>query len=433
MGSHTGTADTMKGTGRRGRGVPLPVQMLIGLAVGCAIGLLWPGVAKQLLPIGQTFVKALRMLIIPLIFTSIALGTYQMGREVKVLGRIIVIAFVWFYAATGTCFLIGMIMNAIFHPGIGADLSLLGSVPPNAGLKVDWVQFMTDLVPANIVSAMAEQKVLSVLLFGILFGAALSTLDGAERGVTVVLRGVQLAVMTMVRWIVALAPLAVAGVMAWLFATQGGGTLYALTKLIGTMYIGLAVVVLLMLIILRSIGENPLIVVRKIAEPLILAFTTRSSEVTLPIHMEILERLGIPNKVVSTVIPLGYAFNQDGSSLYVALAVTFVAEAHHISLGLTEYLTILVTGLIATKGMGNVSGGGLVAATTVLVAMGLPLESVALIAGIDVFMDMGRTTVNVLGNTVAVLLVRKFGRVSANEVIEPLELAEAGEATTLSS
>ena len=407
------------------RGISLPVQMLIGLAIGCAVGLLWPGFAKQLLPVGQTFVKALRMLIMPLIFSSIALGIYQMGREVKILGRIIVIAFAWFYAATGGCFLLGILMNEIFHPGIGANLSLLGSVPVNAGLKVDWIQFLTDLVPANIVNAMAQQQVLSVLLFGILFGAALSTLDGAERGVTVTLRGVQLAVMTMVRWIVSLAPLAVACVMAWLFATQGGQTLYALMKLIATMYAGLAVVVVVMLIVIRAVGENPFAVVRKLAEPLILAFTTRSSEVTLPIHMEILERFGIPNKVVSTVIPLGYAFNQDGSSLYVALAVAFVAEANHIHLGMTQYLTILITGLIATKGMGNVSGGGLIAATTVLVAMGLPIESVALIAGVDVFMDMGRTTVNVLGNTVAVLLVRRFGRASGDETIAPLDLAEA--------
>ncbi len=215
----------------------------------------------------------------------------------------------------------------------------------------------------------------------------------------------------MVRWIVALAPVAVAAVMAWLFATQGGKTLYALLQLIAIMYLGLAVLVVVMLTALALIGLNPFAVVKRIAEPLILAFTTRSSEVTLPIHMDILERAGVPNKIVSTVIPLGYAFNQDGSSLYVGLAVAFVAEANHFVLGFPEYATILVTGLIATKGMGNVSGGGLVAATTVLVALGLPVESIALIAGVDAFMDMGRTAVNVLGNTVAVMLVRRFGGV----------------------
>ena len=191
--------------------------------------------------------------------------------------------------------------------------------------------------------------------------------------------------------------------------------LYALAKLVGTLYLGLAVVILLMSVVLYAIGENPFAVIKKIAEPLLLAFTTRSSEVTLPIHMEILERLGVPNKVVSTVIPLGYSFNQDGTSLYVSLAVAFVVEAHNIHLDLSAMLTIIVAGLITTKGMGNVGGGGLIAATTVLVAMGLPVEAIAIIAGIDVFMDMGRTTVNVMGNTVAVLLVRKFGNVTDDE------------------
>jgi DAACS family dicarboxylate/amino acid:cation (Na+ or H+) symporter len=273
------------------------------------------------------------------------------------------------------------------------------------------VQFLTDLVPGNIISAMANQQVLPVLLFGILFGAALSVLNGEERPVTDLLWATQRAIATMVRWIVSLAPIAVAAVMAWLFATQGGQTLYALLRLIGIMYLGLAVLVVVMMTVLAAIGHNPFTVVRKISEPLILAFTTRSSEVTLPIHMELLERAGIPNRIVSTIIPLGYAFNQDGSSLYVGLAVAFVAEAHHLVLGLPEYATILVTGLIATKGMANVSGGGLVAATTVLLVLGLPVESVALVAGVDAFMDMGRTAVNVLGNTVAVMLVQRFGRV----------------------
>jgi DAACS family dicarboxylate/amino acid:cation (Na+ or H+) symporter len=378
-------------------GISLPVQMLIGLVVGCIIGLLGPAVGKELLPLGQAFIKALRMLVIPLVFSSITLGVYNMGREIGVVGRVIGIAFVWFYLATGLCVVIGLVMNGIFHPGLGADLTVPGGkVPASASLSVNWVQFFLDLVPTNVVSAMAEQKVLQVLLFGMLFGAALSTIGEIARPVVGVLQGVQAAIMKMVRWIIALAPLAVAGMMAWLLATQGTGALYALVKLVGTLYVGLAVVILLMCLVLRAIGENPVAVIRKIAEPLLLAFTTRSSEVTLPIHMEILERMGVPNKVVSTVIPLGYSFNQDGTSLYVSLAVAFVVEANGIHLDLPALLTIIVAGLITTKGMGNVGGGGLIAATSVLVAMGLPVEAIAIVAGIDVFMDMGRTTVNVM-------------------------------------
>jgi DAACS family dicarboxylate/amino acid:cation (Na+ or H+) symporter len=292
-------------------------------------------------------------------------------------------------------------------------------VPANAGLKINVVQFLLDLVPVNIVAAMAEQKILQVLLFGILFGSALASIGSVGDDVAKVLAGIQAAMMKMVRWIIALAPIAIVGVMAWLFATQGASVLIALGKLVGSLYVGLVLVVLLMWLVLVAIGQNPLAVTRKIAEPLLLAFTTRSSETTLPIHMEILERMGMPNKVVSTVIPLGYAFNQDGTSLYISLAVAFVVEAHHMVLDLPAMLTIIVTGLIATKGMGNVSGGGLVAATTVLVALGLPLESVAILAAIDVFMDMGRTTVNVFGNTVAVLLVDRFGRIAEAPITSP--------------
>src|SRR5258708_16956112 len=399
-------------------GISLPVQMLIGLGIGCVIGSLWPIFGKELLPLGQVFVKALRMVVIALVFASIALGVYNMGREIGVVGRVVGIAFVWFYLATGLCVIMGRVMNEIFHPGICADLTIPGGkVPANAGLSVEWVQFLIDLVPANIVSAMAEQKILQVLLFGMLLGGALSTMGEVGRPVIGVLHGVQVAMMKMVRWIIAFAPLAVAATMAWLLSTQGTGALYALAKLVGTLYIGLAVVILLMCLVLLGIGENPWAVIRKIAEPLLLAFTTRSSEVTLPIHMEILERIGVPNKVVSTVIPLGYSFNQDGTSLYVSLAVAFVVEAHNIHLGVPALLTIIVAGLITTKGMGNVGGGGLIAATTAPVAMGLPVEAIALVAGIDAFMDMGRTTVNVMGNTVAVVLVRKFGLAKDDEAL----------------
>ena len=397
----------------------LPAQMLVALAVGCVLGLLVPDLGKQLLPIGQAFIRALRMIVIPLVFSSIALGIYKMGRELAVLGRIVGVAFIWFFVATGVCVLGGLTINAIFHPGIGADLSIVGQTPANAGLKIDVVQFLLDLIPINIVSAMAEQKILQVLFFGILFGAALASIGEIGQQVATVLAGVQAAMMKMVRWIIIIAPVAIAGVMAWLFATQGTSMMIALGKLVGSLYIGLTVVVLLMWLVLIAIGRNPLAVTRKIAEPLLLGFSTRSSETTLPIHMEILQRMGIPNKVVSTVIPLGYSFNQDGTSLYVSLAVAFVVEAHHIALDLPAMLTIIITGLIATKGMGNVAGGGLVAATTVLVALGLPIESVAILAAIDAFMDMGRTTVNVFGNTVAVLLVNRFGRV-ADETVESM-------------
>src|ERR1700730_16617041 len=163
-------------------GLSLPMQMLVGLFVGCALGFLWPAFGKELFPVSRAFINALRMLIIPLVFSSIVLGVYNMGREIRLFGQVIGIDFVWFYVATATGLVIGLVMNGIFHPGIGADLTIPGGkLPANAGLSVNWVQFLLDLVPANVVSAMAEQKILQVLLFGMLFGGALATVGDLAR------------------------------------------------------------------------------------------------------------------------------------------------------------------------------------------------------------------------------------------------------------
>ena len=178
-------------------------------------------------------------------------------------------------------------------------------------------------------------------------------------------------------WIIAVAPLAIFAIMAWLFATQGLATIAALAKLIGLMYLGLIVMVLVFWVVLLLLRENPIAITRHVMEPVILAFTTRSSEVTLPVHMETLERMGVPNKVVAIVLPLGYSFNLDGSTLYIALAVTFLAEAYHLQLTWSAELTIIVTAMIASKGIANVPSGGLVALATVLTAVGLPVEAIA--------------------------------------------------------
>jgi len=175
------------------------------------------------------------------------------------------------------------------------------------------------------------------------------------------------------------------------------------------------------LIMMAVLREKPLEVTRQVMEPVLLGFTTRSSEVTLPVHMQKLEEMGMPNRIVSVVLPLGYAFNIDGTTLYVALATTFLAEAYNITLGWSGYASVLLTTLIASKGGANIPSGGLVILATVLSTVGLPIESIALIAGVDAFLDMGRTAVNVFGNTVAAKLVMRFGGASLRD--EALEEA----------
>ncbi|WP_255467946.1 dicarboxylate/amino acid:cation symporter [Reyranella sp. CPCC 100927] len=395
----------------RRRALSLPVQMLLGLSAGVALGALWPSVGGALQPIGTAFIEAIKMVVIPLIFSAVTLGIYKMGQDIRQLGRVSLVAFGWFFFASFLAILIGVVLDRIFQPGVGAGLTPTGKLPPNLMLSVDWAKYFVDLIPSNVVAAMAGQKVLPTIVFSVLFGLALASMGERSRPIVNTLEALLGAMFTLTKWIVGLAPLAVFAIMAWIFATQGAQTLFALARLIGVLYLGLFILVCIFWAVLLAIGENPLTVTRKVLEPVLLGFTTRSSEVSLPVHMEKLEAMGVPNRTVSIVLPLGYSFNLDGAAMYMALAVTFLAEAYGITLSWSSLATILLTTWIASKGLANVPSGSLVALATVLTAIGLPVEAIAIIAGVDAFMDMGRTAINVYGNTVAVLLVQKFGGV----------------------
>ena len=275
-------------------------------------------VGKALQPIGTAFIQAIQMIVIPLIFAAVSLGVYRMGESSRQLGRVAVVAFCWFYVATLFAVLVALGLNGLFHPGRGANLVATGSVSPNLALSVDWTKYLLDFIPTNIVAAMAAQRVLPTLVFAVLFGLGLARIGQVTARPMVVLMEAVLATMFRVTgWIIALSPLAIFAIMAWLFATQGMASIIALTRLIGLMYLGLLIMVLCCWLVLALIRENPFAITRGVLEPVLLAFTTRSSEVTLPVHMEALEQMGVPNKVVSLVLPLGYSFNLDGSTLYV--------------------------------------------------------------------------------------------------------------------
>jgi dicarboxylate/amino acid:cation (Na+ or H+) symporter, DAACS family len=404
----------------------LPLQMMAGLLLGLAVGVASPATGKELQPVGTAFIQAIQMIVIPLIFSAVTLGVYRMGEDTRQLGRVAVVAFIWFYIATLFAVLIALGLNGLLHPGRGAQLVPTGTVASNIALSVDWTKYLLDLIPTNVVAAMAAQRVLPTLVFAILFGLGLARIGEAQaRPIIAVMQGVLSTMFHVTGWIIALSPLAIFAIMAWLFATQGTAAIIALGKLIGSMYLGLLVMVGACWLVLILLRESPLDVTRKVIEPVVLAFTTRSSEVTLPVHMEALERMGVPNRVVALVLPLGYSFNLDGSTLYVTLAVTFLAEAYHVQLTWSAELTILITAMIASKGIANVPSGGLVALATVLTAIGLPVEAIAIIAGVDAFMDMGRTAVNVFGNTVAVKLVQRFSRLDLADGALPMEPAAA--------
>lgn len=389
--------------------IPLWGQILIGLVLGAVIGLTFKSFGAALLPIGTAFIKLIKVIVIPLVFSAVTLGIYKMGSDIKQFGRLGGIAFGWFFLATGLASLLGLLLNQLFHPGQGVALQATGKLPDKLSSSIDWVDFFLNLIPDNIVNVMANQKILPTLVFAILFAFSLAAAGEKAKPVINVLEGILEAMFRFTKGVIATAPIAVAAIMSWVFATQGMSVLLGMSKVILVMYLGLILIMIAFWIIMFLLKENPFTMTKKVMEPLLLAFTTRSSEVTLPVHMNILEKSGIPNKVVSFVLPLGYSFNLDGAALYQALAVGFLADAYGMHLDFAALATILLTTIIANKGTANVPAASLVVLSVILTSLGLPVEAIAILAGIDVFMDMGRTTVNVFGNTIAAHLLYRFG------------------------
>ena len=411
----------MTTTGKK-RPIPLPIQMVLGLVLGIVFGFLAPHFSQALAPVGTAFVQAIKMIVVPLVFTAITLGIYQMGNSAKQLGKVSVISLLYFFIATVVAIVIGLALNGMFHPGVGVNLSHTAELPKNINTTVNWTKFFLDMIPSNVVAAMAGTNLLPVLVFAVLLGLALASTGSRAKPLVDVLDALMGAVFKLTGWIIALSPIAIFAIIAWLFSTQGMHTILALLKLVLVMYLGLGVLLVLFALLMLAIGEHPITTAKAVSEPVILAFATRSSEATLPLHMEKLVEMGVPKAVASVVLPLGYAFNRDGSIMYFALAVGFLADAYNIPLDPSTLLSIIVVTTLASKGSANVPSGGLVAIAMVLTTIGIPVEALAIIAGVDAFLDMGRTAVNVVSNTVAVKLVMRWAGIAYEPVDESVQV-----------
>ena len=404
------------------RPIPLPIQMVLGLVLGIVFGFVAPHFSQALAPVGTAFVQAIKMIVVPLVFTAITLGIYQMGNSAKQLGKVSAISLLYFFIATVVAIIIGLALNGMFHPGVGVNLSHTAELPKNINTTVNWTKFFLDMIPSNVFAAMSGTNLLPVLVFAVLLGLALASTGSRAKPLVDVLDALMGAVFKLTGWIIALSPIAIFAIIAWLFSTQGMHTILALLKLVLVMYLGLGVLLVLFAILMLCIGEHPLQTAKAVSEPVILAFATRSSEATLPLHMEKLVEMGVPKAVASVVLPLGYAFNRDGSIMYFALAVGFLADAYIIPLDPSTLLSIIVVTTLASKGSANVPSGGLVAIAMVLTTIGIPVEALAIIAGVDAFLDMGRTAVNVVSNTVAVKLVMRWAGIAYEPTEETAEV-----------
>jgi DAACS family dicarboxylate/amino acid:cation (Na+ or H+) symporter len=426
MGLENGDSASLGHRDRERNGIPW--LMLASIALGLIAGFAWPTLGTHLNLLGTVFIECIKMVVIPLIFSSVTLGMWKLGTDKSRSGRVLAAVFAWFFIASLVAIAIALSLNALFRPGLGANLFASQGSPTLIEPLVDWQKILIDLIPGNIVAAMAAQRVLPTLLFAIILGLALAKTGDKAQYAIKLLESVMEAMFVMTRWIVSLAPVAVFGIMAWLAASQGTQALLALAKLIAVLYIGFFLLWCFFWAVLWHQKLHPLRVTRDVSAPVLLGFTTRSSQVTLPLLMETLCGVGVPRRLVSVILPLGYSFNLDGAALYQALTAAFLVDAYGMNLNGATILTIVATTLIASKGLANVPSASLISLATVTHAIGLPPEALAVIAGADVFMDMGRTATNVFGNAVAAILAQKFERSNGlpDAVTLPLEPERPG-------
>ena len=388
--------------------ISMPVQMLAGLMLGILFGIFAPSASTKLAFLATMFGHAIKMVVMPLILLSVTVGVFRLGVQRGRLGKTVLLSIGFFVLMTLIASALGLGLNLFFRPGLNAAMTQTAAMPKNLAGGIDWTNFLVDMVPTNIVGALASGNALPVLVFGVLLGSALSTIEERAAPFIAVVESLLGALFKMTEWIIALSPLAIFAGLASMLGAKGLTAILPLLKLLGVAYLGMAILALLLTLIVKSIGLSPSAVIKRVSEPLILAFTTRSSEITFPVHLKRLTEMGVPKSVASTILPLSYIFNRDGAVLYTALAVGYLADAYHLTWSWPLLFTIAILTIITIDGAANVPSGAIVAITVILSAIGLPAEAVVLILGIDAFFDMGRTALNVYASTVATAVAMRM-------------------------
>jgi proton glutamate symport protein len=396
---------------RQSRVPSLTTQIFIGLVLGIAIGYAWPGFAVAIRPLADVFLRLIRMIVAPLLFSTLVIGIAGAG-DLKSLGRIGLKTIVYFEVATTLALILGLTLVNVFKPGVGVSMTLSADTSTVASMAQAephaWDLFVR-IFPTSVVDAMARGDILQVVVFATFFGVAVSAIGDRGKPVYDVLEATAFAMLKVTGYVMALAPV---GVFAAIAATVGGkglAVLLTLGKLVLLMYLGLGLFVVVVLGGVSYLIRVPFLAFAKaIREPFLIAFTTASSEAALPKSLEVMERFGVPKGIVAFVLPTGYSFNLDGSTLYLSLTSVFVAQLAGVELTVGQQLTMMLTLMLASKGVAGVPRGALVVLTAMLTQFGLPLEGAAILLGIDQIMDMGRTSVNVMGNCIATAVVARW-------------------------
>ncbi|MCC7499467.1 MAG: cation:dicarboxylase symporter family transporter [Bryobacterales bacterium] len=386
----------------------LTTWIFIAMAAGVVLGVAAPGVARQLSPLSTIFLRLIRSIIAPLIFSSLVYGIASAGSG-QAIGRIGIKALIYFEAATTLALAVGLCFVNIVKPGAGLLLhaDAAGPAPGRASLTLSEV--LEHSVPASIIDAMAKGEVLQVVIFAVLFGLAAAAMGAKAEPAVELCRAVTGIMFRYTNYVMYLAPLGVGAAIAVTVASKGLPVLFGLGKLVATMYAAQITFVVLVLGGFALACRIPLAkFIRAAREPFLIAFSTASSEAALPRAMENMEEYGVPKHIVALVIPTGYSFNLDGSTLYLSLASVFIAQAAGISLSVGQQVLMMLTLMLTSKGVAGVPRASLVVLSGAVALYGLPLEGVAVLLGIDAVLDMARTSVNVLGNCLATAIVGRW-------------------------
>jgi aerobic C4-dicarboxylate transport protein len=391
---------------------PLYVQVLIGIALGVLVGALFPAFAPAAKLISETFINAIRMVIAPVIFLTIVSGIAGAG-DLKRAGRIGLKALIYFEVVSSLALVIGLVMANVLKPGKGVSMASSGSKQVGEysaqAAHMNWGEFFSHIVPANIVDAFAKGDILQVLFFSILFGAGLKMIGESGRGLLATFDTINRVLFKVLHLVMRFSPLGAFGGMAYTIGKFGMGALLSLGKLMLTFYgTGLLFLFLVLNGICRYYGFSFIRLLRYILDELFIVLGASSSEPVLPSLMEKLQAAGVSKEVVGLVVPTGYSFNLDGTTIYLSMAIIFIAQVYGVDLSIGQQLTIIAILLLTSKGAAGVTGSGfLVLASTLTAIKVVPVEGLALLIGVDRFMSEGRALINFIGNAVAALVVGK--------------------------
>ncbi|MEI7734209.1 MAG: dicarboxylate/amino acid:cation symporter [Ferruginibacter sp.] len=396
------------------------IAMVLGIAAGAYINKNYSATTIKTFAdnsklLTTIFLRMVQMIIAPIVFATLVVGIAKLG-DMKTVGRVGGKAMLWFISASLVSLSLGLILVTIFEPGVGADItqtdmtSVKDLLEKSQGFSLQ--KFVEHVVPRSVIEAMATNEILQLVVFSVFFGVAITAVGKKGEPIVNALDSLAHVVLKMVTYVMYLAPLGVFGAMSAAIAKNGLGILFTFGKYVGEFYLGLAILWLLLLFVGYLFLKHRLIVLlKRIAGPMSIAFSTASSEAVYPKLVEEMERFGCNNKIVSFVLPLGYSFNLDGSMMYMTFASMFIAQAFNITSitgDVSQQILMLLVFLITSKGIAGVPRASLVVVLATGALFGIPPEGVGLILAIDVFCDMGRTMTNVLGNALATAAVSKW-------------------------